>query len=60
MWIEWKRERRRRATKPTEIQMLWHQAERARGAFTLIAGVDFPATIEGFRDWYRASGLQRR
>lgn len=60
MWIEWKRERRRRATKPTELQMLWHQAERARGAFTLVAGVDFPATIGGFREWYAKSGLARR
>src|SRR5262249_28436551 len=23
-------------------------------------GVDFPATIEGFLDWYQKSGLQRR
>ena len=41
-------------------QVAWHQRERARGALTLLAGVDFPATIEGFAEWYRASGLMRR
>lgn len=60
LWIEWKRTRRGRATKPTEHQVAWHEAERARGALTLIAGIDFPATIEGFREWYAASRLARR
>lgn len=60
MWIEWKRTRRGVATKPTAHQLAWHRAERSRGAFTLIAGIDFPATIEGFRAWYAASGLARR
>lgn len=60
MWIEWKRTRRGRATKPTAHQIAWHGAERARGALTLIAGIDFPATIEGFRAWYAASGLACR
>ena len=60
MWIEWKRIRRGVATKATDHQHDWHTAERARGALTLIAGEDFPATIEGFAAWYKASGLQRR
>jgi len=34
--------------------------ERKRGALTLIAGQDFPATIEGFKAWYIGSGLNRR
>ena len=60
MFIEWKRTVRGRATKPTQHQLDWHRDERARGALTLIAGEDFPATIEGFQVWYRDSGLQRR
>ena len=62
IWIEWKRIRagRKASTKATVNQQTWHQAERARGALTLIAGVDFPATIEGFTEWYKASGLNRR
>lgn len=60
MWIEWKRTVRGKPTKATAHQQTWHQAERSRGALTLIAGIDFPATIEGFREWYRSSGLQRR
>jgi hypothetical protein len=60
LWIEWKRvDGRGRTTKATDHQNAWHAAERARGALTLIAGVDFPATIEGFRDWYTRSGLAR-
>jgi hypothetical protein len=58
LWIEWKRTIRGRATKATAHQKDWHLSERARGALTLIAGEDFPATIEGFRDWYAKSGLQ--
>lgn len=60
IWIEWKRTRSGVATKATDHQWEWHTAERARGALTLIAGEDFPATIEGFAAWYKASGLQRR
>lgn len=60
MWIEFKRTVRGKPTKPTPHQIAWHEAERARGALTLIACVDFPATIEGFRDWYAQSGLRRR
>ena len=55
MWIEWKS-----ATgKAAPHQNLWHAAERARGALTLIAGEGFPGSIEGFKEWYRASGLNR-
>lgn len=54
-WIEFKSAK----GKPTSKQLEWHRDERARGALTLIAGQDFPASVEGFRDWYRASGLQR-
>lgn len=54
LWIEWKREiQPGRATKATAHQQAWHRAERARGARTVIAGEDFPATIEGFVEWYR-------
>ena len=58
--IEWKRTVRGKPTKATPHQKIWHATERARGALTLIAGEDFPATIEGFQAWYKASGLQRR
>lgn len=60
LWIEWKRIKGKKATKPTTHQLDWHQAERARGALTLIAGIDFPASIEGFMDWYVESGLRRK
>ena len=58
----WKRIRagRKTATKASQRQRDWHAAERARGALTLIAGEDFAASIEGFQDWYRQSGLARR
>jgi hypothetical protein len=56
MWIEWKTPRGRLATH----QHFWRETEVNRGAVALIAGVDFPATLEGFLDWYYASGLQRR
>jgi hypothetical protein len=59
LWVEWKRTRRGKATKATAKQNDWHRDERSRGALTLIAGEDFPATIEGFQAWYRDSGLQR-
>lgn len=72
MWIEWKRIRlaeTKRAgftgfhevtTKKAKHQLEWHERERARGALTLIAGEDFPASIEGFCTWYAQSGLQRK
>lgn len=56
MWIEWKRKGGKAGTKQQE----WHAKERALGALTLIAGEDFPASIEGFISWYAASGLQRK
>ncbi len=56
MWIEFKSAK----GKPAKHQIEWHTKERARGALTLIAGVDFAASVEGFNEWYRHSGLQRR
>lgn len=55
MWIEWKRP----GEKLKPHQVAWHIAERARGALTLRAGVDFEATVDGFIAWYRRSGLNR-
>ena len=62
LWIEFKRVRpgRNTATSTSPKQDDWHQAERARGALTWIAGKDFPATIEGFVEHYQKSGLQNR
>lgn len=59
MWIEWKRMKGKNATKAAQHQREWIAAERARGALVLLAGEDFPATIEGFEQFYRASGLMR-
>jgi hypothetical protein len=56
VWIEFKRP----GKDPAKHQIEWHTKERARGALTLIAGQDFPASIEGFKQWYANSGLQRR
>ena len=56
MWIEFKRP----GGKPSQAQLVWHRDERARGALTLIAGVDFEPTIEGFMAYYAQSGLKRR
>lgn len=73
-WIEWKRlvptplrERRNntlkqkwpRSTQAAVHQKAWHALERKRGALTLIAGEDFVASVDGFRDWYKTSGLMR-
>ncbi len=55
LWVEFKSA----SGKPKKHQIEWHAKERARGALTLIAGQDFPASIDGFRGWYRASGLNR-
>jgi len=61
LWIEYKRMGRNgKPTKAAPHQRAWQTAERARGALVLCAGEDFPATIEGFQDWYRKSGLLRR
>lgn len=57
IWIEYKRSKGGRVSK---TQRAWHIKERARGALTLIAGEDFPASVAGFKEWYKASGLQRR
>lgn len=54
MWIEWKREK---GGVVADHQRDWHTAEREKGALVLVAGEDFPATIEGFCDWYQRSGL---
>ena len=60
LWIEWKRRTETGAdTKAAEHQKAWHLVERAKGALTLIAGGDFPATVEGFIAWYEQSGLKR-
>jgi hypothetical protein len=74
MWIEWKRlvprpERIRRnntlkqkwprSTQAAVHQKAWHALERKRGALTLVAGEDFIASVDGFKDWYKASGLMR-
>lgn len=56
LWVEFKA-RKHTAEKH---QREWHQKERARGALTWIANEDFPATVDGFRDHYAASGLMRR
>lgn len=56
VWCEFKA----RAGKVASHQTEWHRNERARGALTWIASVDFPASVEGFREHYAASGLMRR
>lgn len=56
MWIEWKALN----GEASVTQKEWHAYERQRGALVLCAGIDFPPTIEGFREFYAASGLQRR
>ncbi len=68
MFVEWKRLKGgsgkralfTKAEKAKIRQLRWIAEERAKGALVLLAGVDFPATIEGFRGWYRSSGLMRR
>ncbi len=68
LWVEWKRERGgngkralfTKAEKAKIHQVAWIEQERARGALVLLAGVDFPATIDGFQEFYRQSGLRRR
>jgi hypothetical protein len=55
MWIEFKRPGERAKKQQQE----WHSKERARGGLTLIAGEDFPATVNGFKNWYAGSGLRR-
>jgi len=55
LWIEYKAPK----GEPQKHQTEWHTKERSRGALTLIAGVDFPASVAGFTEWYKASGLNR-
>ena len=55
LWIEFKSAK----GKPAKHQTEWHTKERARGALTWIAGVDFPASVAGFVEHYRKSGLNR-
>jgi hypothetical protein len=56
MWIEWKA----LGGRVSQAQHDWQAAEVARGALVLCAGRTFPASIDGFKAWYAASGLQRR
>lgn len=56
IWIEWKRF----GGRPDPHQVDWHHRERKLHAVTLIAGIDFIATFEGFKVWYRQSGLMRK
>ena len=61
MWIEFKRiDPRGLRTKASQKQIDWHELERKRGALTLIAGFDFEPTTEGFRTFYKSSGLMRK
>lgn len=55
LWIEWKKV----GGKNASHQKAWQAAERARGALVWVALEDFPATIEGFKEHYRKSGLNR-
>ena len=57
LWIEFKRGKGGLLSK---AQRAWHIRERARGAMTIILGEDCESSVEGWRKWYRASGLQRR
>jgi hypothetical protein len=50
LWIEFKRP----GQKPRPRQMVWHDAERARGALVLVVD-DF----DSFRQWYSQSRLER-
>lgn len=66
LWIEWKRllvtgngRHWPRSTQAAIHQSAWHTLERRRGAMTLLAGIDFPASIDGFTQWYNHSGLKR-
>ena len=56
LWIEWKRP----GGVVADHQRRWHEIERARGARVVVSTEDFPATPDGFADWYRDSGLKRR
>jgi hypothetical protein len=55
LWLEFKSS----GGRVRKHQLAWHQRERACGALTAIAGLDFVPSVKGFRSWYRASGLAR-
>ncbi len=55
MWIEFKSSK----GKLQKHQLEWITKERARGALVVVAGMEFGASVDGFRDWYRNSGLCR-
>ncbi len=56
LWVEYKGP----TGVPTRLQFAWHDSEREIGALTVIMGIDCDRSIEGFMEWYRKSGLQRR
>ena len=68
LWIEFKKLKGgngkrgifTKAEKASIKQRAWIARERSRGALVLLVGEDCPATIEGVRAWYLASGLNRR
>lgn len=60
LWIEVKRTFRQKATKAAGHQHEWHTRERRRGAFTVIAGEDFEASIDGFKLWYRREFMNEK
>ena len=55
LFIEWKKE----GGKAGEHQIERHRELRALGFVVLVAGEQFPKSIEGFLNWYRGSGLLR-
>jgi hypothetical protein len=56
LWIEVKR----KGGRVEPQQRFWHFAERLRGATVIVLGQDCEASIDGWLDWYAASGLMRR
>jgi len=56
LWIEFKRP----GYKARTHQLRWHHEERLKGAVVWLFGKDFPATVDGFLEHYRKSGLMRR
>ena len=59
LWIEWKRMKGNKATETSQSQKDWILLERKRGALIWVPGEDFPATLKGFREHYKNSGLMR-
>lgn len=55
LWVEWKK----KGGKASQRQSDWIAKERADGALVWLAGLDFPASYDGFKAHYRASGLNR-